>query len=279
MWKTLYDKNDITIILGDSTEFLPALADNSVALILSDPPFGHENQDGDLQHQLEKAIPARRNSNDHDAITEEMRARRKDINYVARPIANDDAESANKLVKFIIDQSKRLLMKGGNIALCCSGGGGPGTVEYANWSIWLDSALSFKQMIIYDKGPMGLGWHYRRSYEVVLVATKLGGKCMWYDESDKVENVIRPGGGIKKIIPSADDHPNAKPVELAEFFIRNHTQPGDTVLDPCAGAGWVAEACVKLKRKFIGVEIDPHWAKKMVKRVSYDAIVKRGLGY
>lgn len=200
---------------------------------------------------------------------------RKDIdNYEARPIANDDAESANKLVKFIIDQSKRLLVKGGNIALCCSGGGGPGTIEYANWSIWMDQSLSFKQMVIWNKCGMGVGWHYRRNYEVVLVATKPGEKCKWYDETDKIPNVIdAERQGIRKIIPSEGDHPTPKPVELAQFFIALHTKRGDTVLDPCMGAGWVAEACRRMGRKFVGVELDRHWAKEAAKRL----ILKKGL--
>ena len=58
-------------------------------------------------------------------------------------------------------------------------------------------------MVIWDKGKMGMGWHYRRSYETVLVAQKRGGPCKWYDESHKIENIIRPGDyGIRKIIPT-----------------------------------------------------------------------------
>lgn len=227
---------------------------------------------------MEKAIPARRSRRDHDKITDERRAKRKDINYTARPIAND-GEEANELVKWIIDESKRLLVKGGNIALCCSGGGGPGTIEYANWSIWMDQALTFKQMICWDKGAMGIGWHYRRSYEVVLVATKPGAACKWYDTTDKIENVLRPGAyGIRKIIPSAESHPTPKPVELMQHFIKLHTQPGDTVLDPCMGSGPVAEACRLMGRKFIGVEIDEHWCSVAVKRVRHNAVVKKGFG-
>lgn len=286
--KDIYNSRGIRLIKGDSFNILPTLADSSIDFILSDPPFGHDNQDGDLQHQLEKAIPARRNKRDYDRISEDRREERKDVNYIARPIANDSPDLANKLVKFIITQAKRLLVKGGNIALCCSGGGGPGNIEYATWSLWLDEALSFKQIIPWDKGPMGLGWHYRRSYEFILVATKEGAACKWYrhteDEKGKkhresIENIIRSGmHNIRKIIPAADQHPNEKPIELAEFFIKNHTQKGDIVLDPCAGRGWVAEACARMGRRFIGVEIDPHWAKRMKRRIAVNSIFNKGFG-
>jgi DNA modification methylase len=112
-------------------------------------------------------------------------------------------------------------------------------------------------MVVWDKGPMGMGWHYRRSYETVLVAQKPGAACKWHDVTDSVENIIRPGtNGIRKIIPQADDHPTPKPVALAAHFIRLHTQPGDLVLDPFAGRGWVGQACIALGRRYIGIEID-----------------------
>jgi site-specific DNA-methyltransferase (adenine-specific) len=122
----------------------------------------------------------------------------------------------------------------------------------------MDEVLSFKQMVVWDKGKMGMGWHYRRSYETVLVAQKGKGKTAWYDDSHRIENVIRPGDyGIRKVIPGKGDHPTPKPVALAEHFIGLHTKPGDTVLDPFMGRGWVGLACLKLGRNFIGCEIDP----------------------
>ena len=115
---------------------------------------------------------------------------------------------------------------------------------------------------------MGLGWHYRRSYEVVLVADKAGGKPSWYDKSHKIENIIRPGDyGIKKIIPSAQQHPTEKPVELAAHFIRLHSKSGDIVLDPFAGSGSTGVACVQTGRKFIGVELDPKWFNHAKSRI------------
>lgn len=122
----------------------------------------------------------------------------------------------------------------------------------------MDEAIGFKQMVVWDKGPMGMGWHYRRSYETVLVGEKPGAACRWFDKDSSVENIIRPGyRGIAKIIPSKDDHPTPKPIELAAHFIQLHTQPGHLVLDSFMGGGSTAMACVRTSRRFIGVEIDP----------------------
>ena len=172
-----------TLYLGDANAVLPTLADKSVEMIFTDPPYGHNNNDGDLIHQREAALG------------------RLPIGVnppVGRPIANDGVE-ANDLFRAILPELNRLLASKGCCCCCCCGGGGPDP-QFARWSLWLDEVFDFKQMIVWDKGPMGMGWHYRRSYETVLVAEKKGGS-RWYDETSAVENIIRPGQyGIRKII-------------------------------------------------------------------------------
>jgi len=111
-------------------------------------------------------------------------------------------------------------------------------------------------MIVWDKGPIGMGWHYRRSYETVLVAQKKGAACKWYDTSNKIENIIRPGAGIPKVIPTADDHPTPKPPELAEHFIRLHTRRGETVLDCFSGGGSTLLAARRLGRSYVGCDLN-----------------------
>ena len=132
----------------------------------------------------------------------------------------------------------------------------------------MDEVLQFKQMVVWDKGPMGMGWHYRRSYETVLVAQKAGAACAWYDDSHRIENVIRPGMNAPKIIPSADQHPTEKPIGLAEFFIRLHTQLDDTVLDCFLGSGTTAVAARNLGRHFIGCDISPEYVAIARKRLA-----------
>ena len=49
-------------------------------------------------------------------------------------------------------------------------------------------------------------------------------------------------------------HPTQKPVELFEYLIQTYSQPGETVLDNCAGSGTTAIAAFNLKRKWICIE-------------------------
>jgi site-specific DNA-methyltransferase (adenine-specific) len=139
----------------------------------------------------------------------------------------------------------------------------------------MDEILEFKQMVVWDKGPMGMGHHYRRSYETVLVAQRGGAACNWYAGSKDIENIIRPGDyGIKKIIPSASQHPTEKPVELAAHFIILHSKPNDVIFDPFAGHGFALVAAKQLGRRYIGIEINPDYVKICKQRLAQEEIFK-----
>lgn len=48
-----------------------------------------------------------------------------------------------------------------------------------------------------------------------------------------------------------------KPVALAEAFVSDFTDAGETILDPFAGSGTIGIACVGMDRKYVGIEKDP----------------------
>jgi len=244
------DGNGITFYLGDTREILPTIG--LVDMFFTDPPYGHNNNNsGDLIHRREAALG-------HPPCDSDS--------SLARPIANDGAE-ANDLVQWFFAQAADMLRHGG-CCCCCCGGGGPDP-QFAHWSLWLDEHLDFKQMVVWDKGPMGMGWHYRRSYETVLVAQKPGAACKWYDETNKIENIIRH---IGKLIPSAVDHPTPKPPELAAHFIQLHTVPGEIVCDPFMGGGSTAEAAKMLGRKFVGIDCEERWLEIAAKRLAQEVL-------
>lgn len=240
------DDGSVVLYCADCREILPKLEAGSVDAVVTDPPYGHNNNNGDLIHRREEAL-GRGPCGDN------------------RAIANDGVE-AGELFRQSLPEWNRLLAGGGCCCCCCGGGGGPDP-QFARWSLWVDEVFDFKQMVVWDKGPMGMGWHYRRSYETVLVGQKRGGPCRWFDESQTIENIIRPGDyGIRKIIPSAEQHPTEKPWQLGAHFIRLHTQAGQTVLDPFMGQGAFAFAAIRTGRRFIGIEIERKYFDIAVKR-------------
>ena len=253
--KPYYEKDGIVIYHGDARSVLFKFGNASLDMIFTDPPYGHNNNNGDLINRREAALGRLPSDSDKSQASE------------ARPIANDDPESANNLALLLFQRASVLLKNDGCCCCCCCGGGGPDP-QFARWSMMMDAHLTFKQMIVWDKGPMGMGWHYRRSYETVLVGHR-GQKCKWYDVSDRVENIIRPGTlGIRKIIPQSDDHPTPKPWQLAGHFIQLHTLPGEVVLDPFMGGGSTLVAAKQLGRKAIGIEIEERYCEIAARRLA-----------
>ena len=51
-------------------------------------------------------------------------------------------------------------------------------------------------------------------------------------------------------------HPTQKPIQLLEYLIRTYTLESETVLDCCMGSGSTGVACAYTKRGFIGFETD-----------------------
>ncbi len=236
------------IIQGDCLEIMADMPDGCVDLVLTDPPYGHNNNNGDMIANREAIYGGAKKVAESEY----------------RPIANDGPE-ANDMFCGCMELYAKLLSPG-CCCCCCCGGGGPDP-QFARWALWMDEHIPFKMMVVWDKGPMGMGHHYRRSYETVLVS-QVTGKCRWFDSSRKVENIIRPGQyGIKKIIPSASEHPCAKPVNLYAHFIRLHTAPRGIVLDPFAGHGPCAVAAKKLGRRWIGIEIDEKYCEIARRRI------------
>ena len=57
------------------------------------------------------------------------------------------------------------------------------------------------------------------------------------------------------------DHSAAFPLALPQWFIRLFTQPGDTVLDPFLGSGTTALSARELGRRYLGIDIDPVYCR------------------
>lgn len=62
-------------------------------------------------------------------------------------------------------------------------------------------------------------------------------------------------------------HANQKPEPLVEWFIRTHTDPGDTVLDPTMGSGTTCAVAKRLGRRYVGIEKDAEIFERARERV------------
>lgn len=63
-------------------------------------------------------------------------------------------------------------------------------------------------------------------------------------------------------------HPTQKPVPLLEYLIKTYTLEGETVLDFTMGSGSTGVACRNLNRNFIGIELDKEYFKIAKERIT-----------
>ena len=114
---------------------------------------------------------------------------------------------------------------------------------------WLQyTDLNLVDMVVWDKGKIGMGFRTRRKSEYLIVCQKspVRAKCKW-----TVHNI--PDVWSEKTIKV---HPHSKPLELQKALIEATTQEGDWVLDPASGGYSVLTACRELNRNFIGCDIE-----------------------
>lgn len=122
------------------------------------------------------------------------------------------------------------------------------------------AGATVKTPIIWDKTNHTAGdlqGDYGNQTEVVLFAHK-GRHILRNGRDVNLWRIPRPQFG---------EHPTPKPVDLMGRAIRNSTDVGDLVCDPFMGEGPTAIASMKLRRRFIGCEINPKYFEIACKRV------------
>jgi site-specific DNA-methyltransferase (adenine-specific) len=106
------------------------------------------------------------------------------------------------------------------------------------------AGFKFWKPIVWQKDRIGMGYHYRSKYELVLFFEK--GKRKLADL------------GVADVLSFPRVHkgyPSEKPSELSEVFIRQSSLPGDLVVDPFCGSGSVGVAALRLGRRFTGGDV------------------------
>lgn len=248
-----YDHAGITIYHGDCRELLPLLPPESADIVWTDPPYGHNNNNGDLIHRWEAALGQLPSGSDSP---------------VGRPIANDGPDEMRAVVDAALRECSRVLKRDCCCCCCCCCGGGP-KPTFAWLAERMDrDGLSFFHAVVWDKGGLGMGWRYRRNYEMVMVAHRRGGKLKWEWEGSGPEtaNVVRIG----KIIPGEDDHPTPKPEALIVHFLQLHGKAGDVVIDPFMGHGPTLRAAKDLGMRAIGIEVDEEFCEVAARRMDQE---------
>ncbi len=126
---------------------------------------------------------------------------------------------------------------------------------------WVDRGW-LRQIMVWNKSQMVLGhseYHYK--HEPILFGWKPGGERL--KSADRTKTTVwdfdKPG--------ASRDHPTTKPVEMWAYGIKNHTLPGNVLVEPFAGSGTAMVSSEQLGRKCYAMEIDPKYCAAIIDRI------------
>lgn len=113
--------------------------------------------------------------------------------------------------------------------------------------------FKFIKALIWDKGNKICGRYYMGCYEYILLFRKGGDKPINNCGTPDILSIP-----IKKIKDNNGKnlHDTEKPIDLMKVLVENSSQENDIVLDPFMGIGSTGIACVNTNRNFIGIELD-----------------------
>ena len=118
------------------------------------------------------------------------------------------------------------------------------------------AGFRFWKPLVWDKCTIGMGYHYRARYELILFFEK--GKRRLNDLGiADIITVPRIRGG----------YPAEKPAEIADVLIRQSSNTGDVVCDPFMGSGSVGIAALRLGRRFLGNDVNPEAVRIAAQRL------------
>lgn len=143
------------------------------------------------------------------------------------------------------------------------------------WREAFDAAgMPYRRAMVWVKPDAMPSLHGRwpgQAFESIVVAQHrsakacpIGGKSKVYTHTRDASLYSR--GGVVASAP----HPTTKPLRLMLDLVADFTDPGDLILDPFAGSGTTAIAALMLGRRFVGWERDANYHAIATRRINGD---------
>ena len=239
-----YREENVAIACGDCLEVMKKIPDESIDLVLTDPPYNISHKG-----KIFRDYRSGKNGNINMDFGEW------DYNFNITPF---------------LEETKRILKKYGQWIVFCA------EQQIGIYRIWLEENGHFKQIIIWEKTnplPQFRKCGYRQTTEIIMWAYKNNPtkkeQHFNFLLQEEMKNIFRFPicGGKERTI-----HPTQKPIKLIEQLLLRHSFKNDLILDPFLGSGTTAVACKNLGRKCIGIEINKEYCDISIKRLRQEVL-------
>jgi site-specific DNA-methyltransferase (adenine-specific) len=234
---SLYYQDDaVSLWHGDCREVLADLDADSVAAVLTDPPYTDKTHAGAMKKRTSSKTSAviEVGISTFSSITDDdLRSIVSEMGRVSRGwvVATLDYRHA---VEFDVDPPRGLKVQ--------------------RLGVWVKT----------NPTPQITGDRPAQGWEAIAYMHRSGVRSKW-NGGGAHGNYVAP-------IPRPEGHPTAKPLPLVAQWVRWFSNPGDTVLDPFAGSGTTLRAAKDEGRKAIGVELDERYCEVIARRLSQDTL-------
>lgn len=234
---------NINLLNGDCLSALKGIQDNSIDLIVTDPPYNLGNFMIDRATNLEKM---------------------RDNFFATAGWDNMDFDSWTKSMDSFFAESARVIKAGGSMIVFMAIIKVETVIKLAQ-----KHGFYYKTTGIWHKTnpmPRNKDLHFINSTETWIYFTYKKRTGVFNNDGatiyDFYETSVTPMSEKK-----LGKHPTQKPVALMKWFITLLSNPGDVVLDPFMGSGTNGVAAKMSGRDFIGIELDEAYFELAKKRI------------
>ena len=217
----------------DCLEGMKLIPDNSVDLIVTDPPY---------------RTTSRGSAGNSGGMLQ------KDINKKGKVFTHNNID-----IETYAPECYRLLKDGSHFYIMTNH---VNLIKMLN--VCTDVGFHFIKSLIWDKGNKIMGTFYMSQFEYILFFRKGKGVKINNCGTSDILNVPN----IKTKDENGENlHDTEKPVELMKILIENSSKENEIVLDPFVGIGSTAIACINTNRNYIGFELDKTYFEVAQKRI------------
>ncbi len=254
-----------TISLGDCMEILPAIQESTMDAVFADPPYNLSN-DGFTCH-AGRAVSVNKGEWDRS------RGAAEDFDFHKQWIA---------ACRRVLKPSGTIWISGTYHSIYACGF----ALQLLGFQV-LNDICWFK-----PNASPNLSCRYFTASHETLVWARKSRKARHTFNYDLMKNGVfsrdilkAPGKQMRSVwaisTPRREEkrygkHPTQKPEELLERIILASTNEGDVVLDPFMGSGTTGVVCLRLRRKFVGIEKEQQFFE-IARRRLHDELEQQSL--
>jgi DNA modification methylase len=225
-----YVNNDVELYLADAFDVINNFIHNGkkIDAIITDPPFLHVK--GGMKSKKINAGSYKTDS------------------FVNTNMRDFDEEQIFKL----LNKSKKIFRNSFNGYFFCS------KLQIVSYLKWVQKNGLNYDVLVWDRQKDGL-------ISTKFYTSNIDYIIRIYGENQSLNKIVNQNnqGDVEYYTkiqsyphPKKYGHETEKPIELISKYIKLSTNENDVVFDPFMGSGTTGEACNKLNRKFIGVELE-----------------------